>query len=80
MKKAHRVAGISERSVASTLPSNLIVSSGQSIWTWRTHHASVSDESGNSVSPEENFMWPPNIESRSLPRKLTRAVSHNRKV
>lgn len=75
MEEAHRVSRISEGSIASALPANLIVSSGQSVWTWRTHNASVSDDSENSSSPQEDFMWPPNIESRSPPGKFTRVVS-----
>ena len=44
---------------------NSVVSSGQSVWAWRIHNASVSDESGNSkvISPDENFTWLYNAES-----------------
>ena len=54
---------------------NLVVSLGQSVWAWRIHNASVSDESGNSkvISPNENFTWLYNAESQSslYPKQTT---------
>lgn len=50
-----------------------------SIWACRAYYVSGSFESGNSnvISPEAKFIWPPNLESRPLPRFIG-AVSHNR--
>lgn len=60
----------------------MLASSGQLIWAYRTYNILGSVESGNSkvISPETKYIWSSNLESRSLPRRFRRALSHKKKA